>query len=171
MTTKNDQEHCQEKPRKVKVNPIHTKQTLNIKSKPKTTNMELESSEALIRWVLIVDRKFLNTVLWDELKTQVLEGILEEEPWKVSSKKWPWKNLSETWKCFEEITRNTTTILGGRVVYYESLKWELKTKPINECRCDERLQTYCLLWIDEAKAKDKTFIWVSVMGEHVFLKW
>ena len=30
-------------------------------------------------------------------------------------------------------------ILG--VVYYESLKRELKTKPINECRCDERLQT------------------------------
>ena len=27
------------------------------------------------------------------------------------------------------------------VVYYESLKRELKTKPINECRCDERLQT------------------------------
>ena len=27
------------------------------------------------------------------------------------------------------------------VVYYESLKRELKTKPINECRCDERPQT------------------------------
>ena len=27
------------------------------------------------------------------------------------------------------------------VVYYESLKRELKTKPIKECRCDERLQT------------------------------
>ena len=27
------------------------------------------------------------------------------------------------------------------VVYYESLKRELKTKPINDCRCDERLQT------------------------------
>ena len=26
-------------------------------------------------------------------------------------------------------------------VYYESLKRELKTKPINECWCDERLQT------------------------------
>ena len=28
-----------------------------------------------------------------------------------------------------------------RVAYYESLKRELKTKPIKECRCDERLQT------------------------------
>ena len=27
------------------------------------------------------------------------------------------------------------------VVYYESLKREVKTKPINECRCDERLKT------------------------------
>ena len=27
------------------------------------------------------------------------------------------------------------------VVYYESLKRELKTKPIYEFRCDERLQT------------------------------
>ncbi len=27
------------------------------------------------------------------------------------------------------------------VVYYESLKEELKTKPIHEFRCDERLQT------------------------------
>ena len=26
------------------------------------------------------------------------------------------------------------------VVYYESLKGELQTKPIKECRCDERLQ-------------------------------
>ncbi len=35
------------------------------------------------------------------------------------------------------------SILYGRssvVVYYESLKRELKTKPVNECRCDERLQ-------------------------------
>jgi hypothetical protein len=27
------------------------------------------------------------------------------------------------------------------VVYYESIKRELKTKPIYECRCDGRLQT------------------------------
>ena len=27
------------------------------------------------------------------------------------------------------------------VVYYESIKRELKIKPIYECRCDERLQT------------------------------
>ncbi len=27
------------------------------------------------------------------------------------------------------------------LVYYESLKRDIKTKPINECRCDERLKT------------------------------
>ncbi len=95
MTTKNDQKHRQENPRKDKAKPMHTKQTLNIKSKPKTKNMELESPEDLLGWVLIVDRKFLNTVLWVELKTQMLEGMLEEESWKVASKKRPWKNLSE----------------------------------------------------------------------------
>ena len=30
---------------------------------------------------------------------------------------------------------------GGLVVYYESIKRELKTKLIYECRCDERLKT------------------------------
>jgi hypothetical protein len=28
-----------------------------------------------------------------------------------------------------------------RLLYYESIKRELKTRPINECRCDERLKT------------------------------
>jgi hypothetical protein len=27
------------------------------------------------------------------------------------------------------------------IVYYESIKWEVKIKPIYECRCDGRLQT------------------------------
>ena len=34
--------------------------------------------------------------------------------------------------------RNTNQKL---VVYYESIKRELKIKPIYECRCDERLKT------------------------------
>ena len=32
-------------------------------------------------------------------------------------------------------------IVLGEFVYYESLNRDLKTKPINERRCDERLQT------------------------------
>jgi hypothetical protein len=36
---------------------MYINQTLNIKSKPKTTNMELESPEALMMRVLIADRK------------------------------------------------------------------------------------------------------------------
>ena len=27
------------------------------------------------------------------------------------------------------------------IVYFESMKRELKTRPIHECRCDERLKT------------------------------
>ena len=30
---------------------------------------------------------------------------------------------------------------GKKVVYYESIKRELKIRPIYECRCDETLQT------------------------------
>jgi hypothetical protein len=30
---------------------------------------------------------------------------------------------------------------SGGVVYYESIKRDLKTRPIYECRCDERLKT------------------------------
>ena len=29
----------------------------------------------------------------------------------------------------------------SRFLYYESIKRELQTRPINECRCDERLET------------------------------
>jgi hypothetical protein len=29
----------------------------------------------------------------------------------------------------------------NKLVYYESMKRELKTRPIYECRCDERLKT------------------------------
>ena len=107
VTTKTDQEHHQVKPRRVKVNPIHTNHTLNIKSKPKTTKLELESPEALIGWVLIEDKKFLNTVLWDELKNQEKKNMIEERPCK---------NLSERYRRFEDVTRNTMTILGGRII-------------------------------------------------------
>ena len=31
--------------------------------------------------------------------------------------------------------------LKSRVVYYESIKRELKTRPTYDCRCDERLKT------------------------------
>ena len=41
----------------------------------------------------------------------------------------------DTWAC------RTRPWRWDEVVYYESLKRELKTKPIYEFRCDERLQT------------------------------
>jgi hypothetical protein len=39
------------------------------------------------------------------------------------------------------ITTGTSFVKLFIVVYYESIKRELKIKPIYECRCDERLQT------------------------------
>ncbi len=36
-----------------------------------------------------------------------------------------------SWRCIDRLT----------VVYYESIKRQLKIKPIYECRCDGRLQT------------------------------
>ena len=45
---------------------------------------------------------------------------------------------------FDEMKMNKTIserIVLNLVVYYESIKRELKTKLIHECRCDERLKT------------------------------
>jgi hypothetical protein len=47
-------------------------------------------------------------------------------------------------KSDDHVPRKATTakfLFLEIVVYYESLKRELKTKPIYEFRCDERLQT------------------------------
>ncbi len=69
------------------------------------------------------------------------------------------------------------------VVYYESMKRKLKTRPLYECRCDERLKTKaeestCLVYTVligeleylkiETRLIDEMF--ASVMGEYVFLK-
>jgi hypothetical protein len=55
------------------------------------------------------------------------------------------------------------------VVYYESRKRELKTRPIYKCRCDERLKT--------KSEKSAHLVYTGllgelehVMGEYVFLK-
>ncbi len=69
------------------------------------------------------------------------------------------------------------------VVYYKSIKREIKTRPIHECRCDERLKTkteestflgYTGLLVELEHLKIKTTLidemFVSVMGECVFLK-
>ncbi len=69
------------------------------------------------------------------------------------------------------------------ILYYESIKRDLTTRPINECRCDERLKTKSeestrlthtrfLGELEHLKIKTR-FIdekFVSVMGEYVFLK-
>ncbi len=70
------------------------------------------------------------------------------------------------------------------VVYYESIKRELKTSPIYERRCDERLKTkdeestrltYTGLLVELQHLNIKTTLidekFASVMGEYVFLKW
>jgi hypothetical protein len=68
-------------------------------------------------------------------------------------------------------------------VYYESRNRELKTRPIYECRCDERLKTKsekstrlgCTRFLGELEhLKIKTWsideMFASVVGEYVFLK-
>ena len=69
------------------------------------------------------------------------------------------------------------------LVYYESIKRELKTRPIYECRCDERLkpkgeESTCLAYtgllgeLEHLKIETRLINekFVSVMGEYVFLK-
>ena len=76
-----------------------------------------------------------------------------------------------------------SVVLVDVVVYYESIKRELKIRPIYECRCDERLKTkveestrlaYTGLLGELEHLKIKTRLidemFESVMGEYVFLK-
>jgi hypothetical protein len=80
------------------------------------------------------------------------------------------------------VTRSCQTHPNRLYVYYESRKEELKTRPIYECRCDERLKTkdeksthltYTELFGELEHLKIKTRLidekFVSVMGEYVFL--
>ena len=73
-------------------------------------------------------------------------------------------------------------VYGLFFVYYESLKGELKTKPINECRCDERLKTRVeesthlgcprlVVELEHLKIETRLIdeMFVSEMGEYVFL--
>ncbi len=66
------------------------------------------------------------------------------------------------------------------VVYYESIKRELKIKCVHECRCDERLQTktkeftrlvYTWLVVELEHLKKETRLidekFANVMGEYV----
>ena len=41
----------------------------------------------------------------------------------------------------EKSGKEKTLTVSEAIVYYESIKRELKIRPICECRCDERLQT------------------------------
>ena len=72
---------------------------------------------------------------------------------------------------------------GMLVVYYESMKRELKTRPTYECHCDERLKTkaeaserltYTELIVELEHLKIETTlldeILASVMGECEYLK-
>ncbi len=70
-----------------------------------------------------------------------------------------------------------------RILYYETIKREVKTRPMNECRCDERLKSkaeestrlvYTGLHGEPEHLKIKTRLidkmFASVIGEYVFLK-
>ncbi len=46
-----------------------------------------------------------------------------------------------SYTLFSPMCPNASEGTEKNVVYYESIKRELKTRPIYECRCDERLKT------------------------------
>ncbi len=52
----------------------------------------------------------------------------------------------------------------------KSIKRELKTRPIYECRSDERQEPVCLFLIEKTRVKDKTYIWGSVWWKTQKLK-
>ena len=86
--------------------------------------------------------------------------------------------------CISPETKIETRLLKKVfVVYYESIKRELKTRPIYECRDDERLKTkaeestrlvYTVFLGELEHLEIKTRLidemFSSVMGEYVFLK-
>jgi hypothetical protein len=43
--------------------------------------------------------------------------------------------------CPVNVTWSHPSVVLKRVLYYESVKWEIQTRPVNESRCDERLKT------------------------------
>ena len=76
--------------------------------------------------------------------------------------------------------KTSTTVMGLVVVYYESIKRELKIKCIYECRCDERLQTktkeftllaYTVLILELEQLKIETRLidekFANAIGEYV----
>jgi hypothetical protein len=88
----------------------------------------------------------------------------------------------KTFYSSEQKISDETCVRAVRVVYYESLKRDLKTKPIYEFRCDERLKTkveestllgYTQLVVELEHLKIETRLidemFESEMGEYVFL--
>ena len=90
-------------------------------------------------------------------------------------------------ECFVHMLVVTDTLLTCHIrlpsfVYYESLKRELKTKPMYEFRCDERLKTkveeskrlVCTLLcaeLEHLKIETRLIdeMFASEMGDYVFL--
>jgi hypothetical protein len=66
------------------------------------------------------------------------------------------------WSIGTGRVRTCKIYLGCQILYNESIKRELKTRPINECRCDERLKT---------KAEESTRLtYTGLLGELEHLK-
>jgi hypothetical protein len=84
------------------------------------------------------------------------------------------------------ITRSPVLVIQNHpklVVVYYSINRDLKTRPIYECRCNERLKTkveestritYTVFLVELEHLKIKTTLidemFPSVMGQHVFSK-
>ena len=105
-------------------------------------------------------------------------------PSKLNVIRKPVVSESQDNPSFEVLSERHTTVVGRvDVVCYSSIKRELKTRSIYECRCDERLKTksekstrlgYTGLLGELEHLKMETrlidVMFASVMGEFVFLK-
>ena len=94
--------------------------------------------------------EILSTVLYHELKELGMGVTLCGKPWRGTCSGYPMYRVVSREKLPHLLIKLLSRIsLWGRgtneggklVVYYESINRELKTIPIYECRCDERLKT------------------------------
>ena len=81
---------------------------------------------------------------------------------KAARRKWNWSRSVCVQTELLNLPKAVSFCCHFFVVYYESMKRELKTRPIYECRYDERLKT---------KAEESTrLVYTGLLGELEHLK-
>jgi hypothetical protein len=94
-----------------------------------------------------------NTVTLARTRSTLLLRCTEKtERWKRKSPRSCWGNWTP-----EAAKKRSVSRWSSNEVYYESKKWELKTRPTYECRCDERLKT--------KSEKSTRLVYTGLIGE------